>query len=151
MPQKKGNTSKKRRKKQKKMNSAESFENGDTNQYDDNIQLYERENVDLLDSIDGINYDEDKFNHDFPHIAQELGDPELIYPMDAVRWENKDQIEEDFEPPEEPTVESLLRRSKTKEEALEIIKYLEKRGEISSREAKKLIVILNSKGLKAFK
>ena len=134
MPQKNPRTSKKRRK-----------------EIEDNPLLDERENVDLLDTIEGIDYDENQFRQDFPHLAGELGDPELNYPMDAVRWEDEVRAREELIRPEEPTVESLLRRSKTKEEAVEIINYLEKRGEISLSEAKKLRSALKTRGLKAFK
>ncbi|NVM54177.1 MAG: DUF2095 family protein [Candidatus Helarchaeota archaeon] len=155
MPQKKRKTSKKRRKKIIKndfidknvVQSRTPTEPCIPNQYDDNISLYERENVDLLETVDGIEYDGDQFRLDFPHLAAELQDADLIYPMDAVRWDTKECVEEDIRPPEEPTLDSLLRRSKTEEEAIEIIEYFEKRGEVNHPKATKLISKIKSKGL----
>ena len=60
------------------------------NQYEDNILLDNKENVDLLETIDGIDYNKDQFQQDFPHLSDELGDPNLQYPMDAVRWEDEE-------------------------------------------------------------
>ncbi|MHA1650432.1 MAG: DUF2095 family protein [Candidatus Helarchaeota archaeon] len=171
MPQKKRKTSKKRKVSSKKSMSTdeklptsitgdidpENISNSQRpesciyNQYDNNISLYEKENMDLLETINGIEYDFDEFKRKYPHLAEELTDPNLLYPIDAVRWEDEECLpKEEFSRPEEPTVESLLRRSRTEEEALEIITFLEKRGEISSQKAKRLISTLKSKGLKAF-
>jgi hypothetical protein len=169
MPRSKRKMSKKRRKKspQKKEGDAlsisplddglDSFQDGHraADLYQDNIALYEASKgapVDPLNRIEGIGYETEEFRGRYPHIAEELGDSDLIYPIDEVRWDDqKESAEEDISRPEEPTVESLLRRSRTPEEATEIINYLEKRGELSPAEAKKLLKILNTRGLKAFK
>ena len=122
------------------------------NQYDDNISLYAQENVDLLETIDGIEWDRNQFQQDFPHLSEELQDANLNYPMDAVRWEDEECAEEEKSPPrhpEEPTLNSLLRRSKSEKEAIEIIQYLKKQEELSPREATRLISQIESKGLKA--
>ena len=126
----------------------------------------DRENIDLLDTIDGVDYDAGQFDVDFPHIKKEIQNPNLLYPVDAVRWDDEvaEEEEEDLEEEkaekkpskdqfalsEEPNLKSLLRRSKSEKEAEEIIKYFEKRGEITSQEATKLLSTLQSKGLKAF-
>jgi hypothetical protein len=126
----------------------------------------DRENVDLLDTIDGVDYDNGQFESDFPHLTKEIQNPDLLYPVDAVRWddekaeeEEEEELEEEkgenkprkdrFALPEEPNLKSLLRRSKSEKEAEEIIKYFEKRGEITPQEATKLLNTLQSKGLKA--
>jgi len=119
------------------------------NQFKDNISIYEQENMDLLDTIEGVDYERDQFQRDFPHLASELENANLNYPIDAVRWEDE-ECTPIIPPPEEPTVESLLRRSKTQEEAQEIIEYLKKRGEITSKEAQNLLTLLKKRGLKAF-
>lgn len=119
--------------------------------YMDNIILDEQENMDLLNTIDGIDYDEDQFNEDFPHLSAELKGHRSAYPMESVRWEDEDSIQEEILPSEEPDITSLLRRSKTESEALEIIKYFERIDEISPREADKLKSLLKSKGLSAFR
>lgn len=126
----------------------------------------DRENVDLLDTIDGVDYDAGQFESDFPHLTKEIQNPNLLYPVDAVRWDDEDAEEEEeenleeeaaekkprkdrFALPEEPNLKSLLRRSKSEKEAEEIIKYFEKRGDVTSQEATKLLNTLKSKGLKA--
>ncbi|MHA1275600.1 MAG: DUF2095 family protein [Candidatus Helarchaeota archaeon] len=122
--------------------------------YRDNLELYEQTkgpSVDPLDQIDGIGYDVKEFHQQYPHLAEELNNSDLIYPIDEVRWNEEECVNSEITPPQEPTVESLLRRSRTPKEATEIIKYLEKRGEISSTDAKKLLKILKARGLKAFK
>jgi len=125
-----------------------------------------RENVDLLDTIDGVDYDPGQFESDFPHLSREIQNPNLLYPVDAVRWDDEEpeeaeeeDIEEEnvekkprkdrFALSEEPNLKSLLRRSKSEKEAEEIIKYFEKRGDITPQEATKLLASLQSKGLKA--
>ncbi|TFG06023.1 MAG: DUF2095 domain-containing protein [Promethearchaeota archaeon] len=120
-------------------------------QYEDNISSYERENMDLLDTLDGLEYERDQFDQDFPHIAREVGNASLNYPMDAVRWNDEECAAPESSLSEEADVLSLLRRSRSEKEALEIIRYLEKRGEISPFEADKLQTQLKKKGLKAFK
>jgi len=131
-----------------------------SDQFKDDVIDDQYENVDLLDTIDGVDYDPDQFREDFPHLTEEIQNPNLLYPVDAVRWDDEEpleEIQEEIKPkkgiyttPEEPNLKSLLHRCKTEQEALEIIKYFEKREEISSEEAEKLISILQSKGLKAF-
>ncbi len=160
MAEKKRKSSKKRNKKttetvpasEKIMDSIKSVlsEPCIPNQFEDNISLYEKENVDLLETVDAIEYDRTQFQQDFPHLTAEIDNTKLNYPMDAVRWEDEECAEPLPPRPEEPTVESLLRRSKTKEEAIQIIKYLEKQGEINNREASQFLSKLKSKGLKAF-
>jgi len=138
-------------------------------QGEDTIMPEDRENVDLLDTIDGVDYDAGQFESDFPHLKKEIHDPNLLYPVDAVRWEDDDDEDEEeaeegleaetvekkprkdrFALLEEPNLKSLLRRSKNEKEAEEIIKYFGKRGEITPQEASKLLATLQSKGLKAF-
>ncbi len=168
MPRSKRKTSKKRRKRspQKKDTDPlavspldeglDSLQNGqcEADLYQDNIALYEATRgapVDPLNRIEGIGYETEEFRRRYPHIAEELGDSDLVYPIDEVKWDDEEECaEDDISRPEEPTVESLLRRSKTPKEAKEIITYLEKRGELSPANAKKLLKILKTRGLKAF-
>jgi len=160
LPQKKRTSSKKRKRKtnQKTTNNEniirEEFPiTSDPlipEQYDDNISFYERENVDLLDTIDGVEWDRNQFRQDFPHLADELQDDDRVYPIDAVRWEDEAPIDDEIGTPEEPNLNSLLHRCKTEEEAIEIIQYFEKQGELSFQEASKLISKIESKGLNAF-
>ena len=160
MAQKKRKTSKKRTKnKPKSTSAAEKIMKSVTSvlkepcvpdQFEDNITMYEKENVDLLDTIDGIEYDQSQFQEDFPHLAAELGNTNLNYPMDGVRWEDSDCAEPPSPRLEESSVVSLLQRSKTEEEAIEIVEFLKKRGDLTDHEASQLISIIKSKGLKAF-
>jgi len=160
MAQKKRNSSKKRSKKKPRTTAASEkiiksitsvlSESCVPDQDEDNITMYEKENVDLLDTIDGIEYDSPQFQQDFPHLTAELGNTNLNYPMDAVRWEDEDCSELPPLRPEESTVLTLLQRSKSEEEAIEIIEFLKKRGDLTDHEASQLISLIKSKGLKAF-
>ncbi len=98
----------------------------------------------------------------FPHLASEIksGRTKKIR-IDAVRQDIR-EAERIAQPkprrmPEkyrfwgyEPTVIDFIRRCDTEEEALEVINYLEKKGEISREYAERLRKQLKEKGLRSF-
>ena len=79
MPQKKRKGQKKKRKSAIKNKSADqefrqrSFPTISQpcvpNQFEDNLSLLERENMDLLETVNGIDYDSDQFQQDFPETG----------------------------------------------------------------------------------
>lgn len=92
----------------------------------------------------------DEFRKRFPHLAKEmLDDNELEITV------HFDDVESDVKPIDPwhnytPTVVDYIRRCKTVEEAYEVIDYLEKRGEISSDEARMYREKLEKEGLRSF-
>ncbi|WP_297521491.1 DUF2095 family protein [Thermococcus sp.] len=94
-------------------------------------------------------YDREEFEETFPALARELEGEGI--PVDAYRQSEEAEEEEvgDFSG-YNPTVIDFLRRCETDDEALEIINWMENRGEISHELAKRLRVILVHEGVRAF-
>jgi hypothetical protein len=96
-------------------------------------------------------YDRDEFREKFPALAEELesaGVPIEAFRTDEERGEMEAETR-DFSG-YEPTVIDFLRRCETDEEALEIINWMEERGEITHEMAKELRITLVKKGVRAF-
>ncbi|MBO8174449.1 MAG: DUF2095 family protein [Thermococcus sp.] len=101
-------------------------------------------------------YDKEEFREKFPALAEELEKREGIviegYRVDEFQVLEEEELEEekiDFSG-YNPTVIDFLRRCETDEEALEIINWLEERGEITHEMAKDLRITLVKKGVRAF-
>ncbi|WP_010477471.1 DUF2095 family protein [Thermococcus zilligii] len=99
-------------------------------------------------------YDREEFERNFPALAKELEEGAELQ-IKAYRTSEEEALEE--EEPElqdfsgyNPTVIDFLRRCETDEEALEIINWMEKRGEITPEMAKDLRITLAKKGVRAF-
>ena len=96
-------------------------------------------------------YDKEDFEKRFPALAKELGEGGI--PIEAFRAD-EEEGEREAEPVDfsgyEPTVIDFLRRCETDEEALEIINWMESRGEITPEIAKELRITLAKKGVRAF-
>lgn len=99
-------------------------------------------------------YDKEEFERTFPALARELEDePELR--ITAYRTSEKEALEDeelglqDFSG-YNPTIIDFLRRCETDEEALEIINWMEARGEITPEMAKDLRITLTKRGVRAF-
>ncbi|WP_297498546.1 DUF2095 family protein [Thermococcus sp.] len=96
-------------------------------------------------------YEKEVFEKTFPALARELGDESL--PVKAYRV-SEVEGEVEAEPVDfsgyEPTIMDFLRRCETDEEALEIINWMEERGEITPGMARELRVTLAKKGVRAF-
>ncbi|AHL22587.1 DUF2095 family protein [Thermococcus nautili] len=96
-------------------------------------------------------YDKEEFEKRFPALAKELEEGGV--PIEAFRAD-EEEGEQEAEPRSfagyEPTVIDFLRRCETDEEALEIINWMESRGEITPEIAKELRITLAKKGVRAF-
>ncbi len=98
-------------------------------------------------------YEEEEFRKTFPALAREIEEGGLG--IDAYRLSEKEALEEEeFELQDfsgySPTVIDFLRRCETDDEALEIINWMERRGEITPEMAKDLRITLTKKGVRAF-
>ena len=98
----------------------------------------------------------EQFRRRFPHLATELESSRSRLRIDGVRWEEGDRT-----PAEEsasrgrlgsysPDPIDFIRRCETKEQALEIIAFLEKRKEIDAAYAESLRHQLETHGLESF-
>ncbi len=88
-----------------------------------------------------IEYDEE-FRKRFPNLAREIEEGEFL----RVEVEKKRGRFQGYT----PGVIDFLNRCSTEEEGMEIIRYLEKRGEISSDYALRLRVQLLKHGIRSF-
>lgn len=97
-------------------------------------------------------YDKEEFRENFPALARELEEGGDL-PIDAYRT-SEEKGEEEAEPRNfsgyNPTVMDFLRRCETDDEALEIINWMEERGEITPEIARELRVTLAKRGVRAF-
>ncbi|MEM3519764.1 MAG: DUF2095 family protein [Candidatus Hadarchaeales archaeon] len=93
---------------------------------------------------------DEKFKKRFPNIYRELQEG-LSVRIDAVR-SSEEEAEKAARTLEnyDPTVIDFIRRCDTEEQALEIINYMEKRGEITSEYAKRLREQLVRDGVRSF-
>lgn len=90
------------------------------------------------------------FKKKFPHLSKEIGGEGTVK-IDAVRSsadaeENSTISLEGYN----PTVIDFIRRCETDQQALEIIDFMENKGEIKSQYAKKLRDQLVKMGLRSF-
>jgi hypothetical protein len=88
-----------------------------------------------------------QFREKYPHIAQEVETGKSLVDIDFD--EDEEKTERKYAG-YDPTALDFIRRCKTKEQAEEIINYLEKRKELEKIEADELRKILKKNGLKAF-
>ena len=99
----------------------------------------------------------------FPHLYEELETGEAKVPINAVRKnpeaiENAESEEEEFEPTVpldklrhfNPSAVDFIRRCDTVVQAEEIITYLEKKGEITQKNAEELRCQLKRDGVRSF-
>lgn len=90
-----------------------------------------------------------EFRDLFPALAEELeNDGIQKLKIDGVRT-----MEEESEQPQThfvPSVIDYIRRCDTEEQAVEIVDYLLKRGEITRKEAKAIKTQLQTQGLRSF-
>jgi len=100
-----------------------------------------------IDDFAWQEYDREEFRENFPALARELEGEGV--PIDGYRKENTEEESRDFSG-YNPTVIDFLRRCETDEEALEIINWMESRGEITHEMAKELRITLVKKGVRAF-
>lgn len=92
----------------------------------------------------------------FPHLAKEMKSSTSDVLIDGVRWEETNRTQQSITTDKSrfsghsPDVVDFLRRCTTDEEAMQIIDFLEKRGEISTIHAKELRRQLQTQGVRSF-
>ncbi|MHA1594696.1 MAG: DUF2095 family protein [Candidatus Baldrarchaeia archaeon] len=94
----------------------------------------------------GIEMDPETFRKIFPALAEEVFSGVAKCSISGVRSEGTSYVDE----LRNPDVISFIRRAKSVDEALEVIDFLEKRGEISKEYADRLRKQLREKGLESF-
>jgi hypothetical protein len=91
-----------------------------------------------------------KFKKFFPYLAKELEEKRMAISIASVRWDKEAAERRATLRGFMPDVIDFLRRCDTEKEGLEIIDYMEKRGEISSKYANRLRRQLKEKGIRSF-
>lgn len=86
-----------------------------------------------------------EFKKKYPNLAKEIEESNFI----RIKVEKDDNPEDRFKG-YNPGVIDFLNRCSTEEEGMEIIKYLERRGEISSDYALRLRIQLIKYGIRSF-
>ena len=97
--------------------------------------------------------DDDEFRKSFPKLSKELDDDSINIPITSIRSEDSTQENEKQVLSDElrnPDVISFIRRADTDEDALEIIDFLLKRGEIIEEYANELKLQLGMMGVRSF-
>ncbi|MEM2850173.1 MAG: DUF2095 family protein [Candidatus Bathyarchaeia archaeon] len=88
----------------------------------------------------------EEFKKKFPNLAREIGGKVQTVNIEGVRTYDA----ENFDELKMPDAVSYLRRCKTEEQALEVIDYLERKGEITKDYADTLRKQLKEKGVRSF-
>jgi len=102
--------------------------------------------------MQNLELDKKAFKKMFPNLAKELESKDNKVSMNSVRTDmqtGEDATSERFAH-YMPDVIDFIRRCDTKEQAEEIIAYMEKRGEIDRRYAERLRKQLKDKGVRSF-
>lgn len=96
--------------------------------------------------------DKELFKKMFPNLAKELGSEDNKIVINSVRTsaEKAEKAASEEFHHYSPSVVDFIRRCDTREQAEEIIAYLEKRGEISRESAERLRKQLKKDGLQSF-
>ena len=97
--------------------------------------------------------DEETFRKLFPNLYREMMRKRMSLSIDAVRQdtgEGEKEAEKPRDKPGMPTPIDYLRRCENDQEALEVIEYLERRGEITSQQAEKLRKQVKEHGVRSF-
>jgi len=100
-----------------------------------------------------MDVDKESLKKMFPNLAKELQTSDKKVRVNSVRTDpnegEKVVTSQSFDS-YEPTVVDYIRRCDTEEQAEEIICYLERRGEISKENARKIRKQLKEKGVRSF-
>jgi hypothetical protein len=94
-----------------------------------------------------IEYNEE-FKRKYPNLAKEIEESNFIR-IKVERESQNEEVKDRFKG-YNPGVIDFLNRCSTEEEGMEIIRYLEKRGEISSDYALRLRIQLLKFGIRSF-
>ncbi len=96
-----------------------------------------------------MEFDEEEFKRKYPHLYEELGDSALEGTEDSESPEvqhDEPHVSETY--PNE--VISYIRRARTDDEAIEIVDYMRRRGEISESDATKILKQIRDQGVRSF-
>jgi len=99
-----------------------------------------------------LEIDEEAFKKLFPNLYREMVMKKMSIPIDAVRLDEGEAEREASRPrtPAMPTAIDYLRRCDSDEEAMDVINYLERRGEITGEQAEKLRRQVREYGVRSF-
>lgn len=101
-----------------------------------------------------MEYDREEFKKKFPHLHEELSPEEEDGTTQAGQEDTTQagQEETDRESSREnvPSVVLYVRRAKTDNEAIDIVNYLRRRGEISEESSRTLLKQIQEKGVRSF-
>jgi hypothetical protein len=96
-----------------------------------------------------MEFNEREFKRKFPHLYEELEDSPVAEEDDSESAEPEDtQPDSSSEYP--PEIRSYIRRARTNDEAVEVVNYLKKRGELSEKHARSLLKQINEQGVRSF-
>ena len=93
--------------------------------------------------------DIDEVRKKFPHLTKEIEEKKMKFSINSVRTQSNKEENIDL-PGYMPDVVDYIRRCDTVEEALEIVNFLEKRGELSLEEVIRIKAQLKAMGLRSF-
>ncbi len=88
--------------------------------------------------------EEEYFRKKFPKLFEEIKSNQAVYQVGGIRW--SDLVRDELI---NPDVFSFLRRCDTDEQGLEIIDYLERRGELEKRIADDLRQQIKANGIRS--
>jgi len=99
-----------------------------------------------------LEMDEGTFKKLFPNLYREMVMKMMSIPIGAVRLDEGEAEREASRPriPAMPTAIDYLRRCDSDEEAMDVINYLERRGEITGEQAEKLRRQVRQYGVRSF-
>lgn len=99
-----------------------------------------------------MNIDKERFKRMFPHLAEEMTSEKNRLPIKSVRSdpESAEKVATSTFAGYDPDVIDFLRRCDNEKQAIEVINYMEKKGEITSSHAAKLKKQLKEKGVRSF-
>jgi hypothetical protein len=93
-----------------------------------------------------MEFEKKEFSKKFPNLYKELEKPEEEEPHHIDPQDTEKQPLNQCE----PEIASYIRRAHTNSEALEVIAYLKKRGEISEKQAIEFREQIEEKGIRSF-
>ncbi len=99
-----------------------------------------------------MNVEKERFKRMFPHLADEMVSEKNRVPIKSIRSEPefKEKAAASTFEGYDPDIIDFLRRCDNEKQALEVINYMEKRGEITSSHAAQLKKQLKEKGIRSF-
>nr|MDO8097776.1 DUF2095 family protein [Candidatus Njordarchaeota archaeon] len=93
-----------------------------------------------------MEYDREEFKRKFPHLHKELEEAD----EEAVTQARLQDTDNDSVGGHMPDVMSYIRRARTDNEAMEIVNYLRRRGEISEEHSRTLVKQIQERGVRSF-